>query len=67
MYQGTINPVRQICSTCGGGPWEPQIQRQVDRFSGDTIVEAVYCCGRCGSKFANGIVEVIKKPVDEKK
>lgn len=66
MHQGTVQLVPQKCTTCGAGPWHPRTDRQTDRFTGDIIVEATWVCMRCGSKFAAGVVEVIKKPADEK-
>lgn len=65
--QGSVRPVQQICSTCGGGPWYPRTENNTDRITGDIVVEAVWVCGRCGCKFASGIIETIKKPIDEKK
>lgn len=59
MYQGEVQPVPQTCTTCGGGPFNPRIDRNRDALGKQTIVEARWICGRCGSHFGHGIVEVI--------
>jgi len=59
MYQGTVQPVATRCTTCGAGPFHPKLERTHDRHQQATIVEATWQCGRCGSRYGQGIVETI--------
>jgi hypothetical protein len=65
MHEGLVQDVCQNCSTCGFGPVRPREEQSVDRFTRETIIEAVWICQRCGNRFAQGIVRRI--PADEKK
>jgi PHP family Zn ribbon phosphoesterase len=38
----------------------PREESSYDRFSQETIVEAVWVCHRCGSRFGSGVVSRTK-------
>lgn len=59
MHQGNVRLVGQSCSTCGYGPVQPRQESSYDRLNKATIIEAVWICPHCGSRFAQGIVESI--------
>ena len=64
MYQGNVQAVAQRCTTCGAGPFHPRLDEQYEAVNKQTVVEASWVCGECGSRFGHGIVEV--RPDEQK-
>ena len=61
MHQGIVRLIPQKCSTCGQYPVRP-ITRRSETVT-ESIIEAIWSCPRCGSKFASGILQRIAKEV----
>jgi|CryBogDrversion2_1035201.scaffolds.fasta_scaffold522457_1 hypothetical protein len=58
---GEIHQLTQrSCTSCGMGGIIPREESSYDRFSQETIVEAVWVCHRCGSRFGSGVVSRTK-------
>ena len=54
------------CRVCGSGPWNGQEQQTTNPRTGDIVVECIWICGRCGARFAQGVVQVIKNEKPKK-
>jgi len=54
------------CRVCNAGPYWGQEVRSVDRMTSNIIVECVWKCARCGSRFAEGVVKIIPAAKNEK-
>ena len=52
------------CTTCGAGPWHGREEQNLDRYTGEVIVECSWVCGRCGNRFAH---EELRRIPAEKK
>ena len=48
--------VPMSCNFCGQACVQPRLTQYTDRLSQEMIVEAIWCCSRCGNKFNSGIV-----------
>ena len=59
MHEGTVQSVAQVCTVCGAGPVHPREEQSYDRLARETIIEAVWCCSRCGARFAQGVISRI--------
>jgi len=57
---------QMACSRCGAGPFYGKEEQNSDRFTGDITVECVWTCARCGNRFAQGVVKVIKNENQKK-
>lgn len=58
-----LNPMS--CHICGAGPWKPRTDTYQNR--GQIVTEATWICGRCNSKFNNGIISTEDIKNDQKK
>ena len=55
---------QQTCNMCGQSGISPRTEQYTDRYSQELVVEAVWQCHRCGSRFCSGIVS--RTPLNEK-
>jgi ribosomal protein L37AE/L43A len=44
------------CNMCGQSGVIPRTESYIDRFTQETITEAIWQCSRCGARFSSGIV-----------
>lgn len=58
MLEGTVENRSISCTNCGAGPFQGREETQ--RVGDEIITECVWICGRCGSKFCNGIISRTK-------
>ena len=61
MNSKEVAPVPQRCTFCGAGPYHPREDRTFDRFTRQTIIEALWVCGNCGNLFDKGMIRVEKE------
>ena len=58
------NNVHQLtqlsCTSCGAGGISPRTETSYDRYTQETVTEAVWICSRCGSRFNSGEVSRVK-------
>lgn len=59
------NEIQQLtqlpCTQCGMNGIAPRTENSYDRYTRETIVEAVWICHRCGSRFYSGVVSRTKE------
>lgn len=55
---------QQTCTQCGMGGIIPRTENSYDRYTQETIIEAVWICHRCGSRFCSG--EMSRTKANEK-
>lgn len=60
VYQLT----QQTCTMCGQGGVSPRTEQHIDKYAQELVVEAIWQCHRCGSRFSSGTVS--RTPINEK-
>jgi ribosomal protein L37AE/L43A len=51
---------QQSCNVCGQGGVQPREESYYDRYTQETVTEAVWVCYRCGNRFAGGEISRVK-------